>query len=239
MILTDDDFSTIVRAVHIGRALYDNLKKYIKFQMACLVGFIATFLGASIFNIASGVPFVPLQTLWVNFTTQVFQAIGLGYGKPTEGLMARKPRPSDEQLLPRGLLLWLAVYGLAMGAVTIGVGWIVDDNHGKVLARTMALTTFALANLFFSFECRDERRSVFSLDIFDDRRFLMMSGLSLVAIVFGTELRLFQRFLQTEELSLRQWLVCIGLALVVIAAAEGRKWWLRRREATEGVPEPS
>jgi Ca2+-transporting ATPase len=239
MILTDDNFATIVKAVELGRGLYDNLTKYIRFQIGVLAGLIITFLGSSIFNVLSGVPFLPLQTLWVNFTTQVFQAIGLGYGKPTEGLMARRPRPSDEQLLPRGLLFWLAVYGLAMGAVTIGVGWIVDDNHGKVLARTMALTTFALANLFFSFECRDERRSVFSLDIFEDRRFLMMSGLSLVAIVFGTELGLFQRFLDTEPLTIRQWLVCIGLALVVIVVAEGRKWWLRRREADEGVPEPT
>ena len=93
MILTDDDFSTIVKAVEIGRGLYDNLKKYIQFQMAALIGFIVTFLGASIFNIVSGVPFVPLQTLWVNFTTQVFQAIGLGYGEPASGLMKRKPRP--------------------------------------------------------------------------------------------------------------------------------------------------
>jgi P-type Ca2+ transporter type 2C len=239
MILTDDNFATIVKAVGVGRGLYDNLTKYIRFQIGVLAGLIITFLGSSIFNVLGGVPFLPLQTLWVNFTTQVFQAIGLGYGKPSEGLMARKPRPSDEQLLPRRLLVWLAIYGLAMGAVTIGVAWIVDDNHGKILARTMALTTFALANLFFSFECRDERRSVFSLDIFEDRRFLMMSGLSLVAIVFGTELRLFQRFLHTEPLTFRQWLVCIGLALVVVLVAEARKWWLRRREVDESVPEPT
>jgi Ca2+-transporting ATPase len=230
MILTDDNFATIVKAVELGRGLYDNLTKYIRFQIGVLAGLIITFLGSSIFNVLGGVPFLPLQTLWVNFTTQVFQAIGLGYGKPTEGLMARKPRPSDEQLLPRRLLVWLTVYGLAMGGVTIGVAWIVDDNHGKVLARTMALTTFALANLFFSFECRDERRSIFSLDTFDDRRFLMMSGLSLAAIVLGTELGFFERFLDTEPLSIRQWLVCIGLALVVVVAAEVRKAFLRRQE---------
>jgi P-type Ca2+ transporter type 2C len=236
MILTDDNFATIVKAVELGRGLYDNLTKYIRFQIGVLAGLIITFLGSSIFNVLGGVPFLPLQTLWVNFTTQVFQAIGLGYGKPSEGLMARKPRPSDEQLLPRRLLVWLAVYGLAMGAVTIGVAWVVDDNHGKVLARTMALTTFALANLFFSFECRDERRSIFSLDIFEDRRFLMMSGLSLAAIVLATSLGLFERFLNTEPLSFRQWLVCIGLALVVVVVAEARKAFLRRREPKEDVP---
>jgi P-type Ca2+ transporter type 2C len=237
MILTDDNFATIVKAVELGRGLYDNLTKYIRFQMGALAGLIITFLGASIFNVVGGVPFLPLQTLWLNFTTQVFQAIGLGYGKPSAGLMARKPRPSDEPLLPRALLFWLCVYGFVMGAVTLGVAWIVDDNHGTVLARTMALTTFALANLFFSFACRDERRSVFSTDIFEDRRFLMMSGLSFAAIVLATELGVFQRFLETEPLSFRQWLVCIGLGLVVLLVTEVRKAILRRREGAAGVPE--
>ena len=85
MILTDDNFATIVKAVELGRGLYDNLTKYIRFQMGVLVGFIVTFLGASIFNVVGGVPFMPLQTLYVNFTTQVLQAIGLGYGRPARG----------------------------------------------------------------------------------------------------------------------------------------------------------
>ncbi|HSL66217.1 MAG TPA: HAD-IC family P-type ATPase, partial [Gaiellaceae bacterium] len=105
MILTDDDFSTIVKAVRIGRGLYDNLKKYIQFQMAALIGFIVTFLGASIANIVSGVPFLPLQTLWINFTTQIFMAVGLGYGAPAPDLMERRPRRLDEQILPRDLLV--------------------------------------------------------------------------------------------------------------------------------------
>src|SRR3954469_3163215 len=93
MILTDDNFATIVKAVELGRGLYDNLKRYIQFQMGALVGFIVMFLGASVFNLVGGVPLLPLQTLWVNFTTQVFQAVGLGYGKAADDLMERKPRP--------------------------------------------------------------------------------------------------------------------------------------------------
>ena len=93
MILTDDNFATIVGAVEQGRALYDNLMRYIRFQMASLFGFIATFLGASIFNVLGGVPFLPLQTLWINFTVTVFQAVGLGYSKPRTGLMDDAPRP--------------------------------------------------------------------------------------------------------------------------------------------------
>jgi len=72
--------STIVRAVELGRGLYDNLTKYIRFQMGVLFGLVFTFLGCAIGNVVGGVAFVPLQTLWVNFSTQVFQAVGLGYG---------------------------------------------------------------------------------------------------------------------------------------------------------------
>ena len=93
MILTDDNYATIVKAVGLGRSVYDNLMRFIRFQMAGLFGFIATFLGSSLLNILGGIPFLPLQTMWLNFTVNVFQAIGLGYGKPREGLMEVPPRP--------------------------------------------------------------------------------------------------------------------------------------------------
>jgi Ca2+-transporting ATPase len=115
MVLTDDNFSTIVKAVELGRGLYDNLVKYVRFQMGCLFGFIISFLGAAIFDIAGGVPFLPLQTLWINFTTLLFQAIGLGYGTPAAGLMEHKPRQSDQPILTRGRFAWLASVGLVMG----------------------------------------------------------------------------------------------------------------------------
>jgi Ca2+-transporting ATPase len=242
MILTDDNFATIVKAVELGRGLYDNLTKYIRFQMGVLIGFVVTFLGASIFNIVGGVPFVPLQTLYVNFTTQVFQAIGLGYGRPTEGLMKRKPRAADEQILPRPLLLWVAVAGLVLGGTTLGViGW-ADDHYGSsAIARTMGLTTFAIGNVLFSVTTRDERRSVFSLDVLEDKMFMILTGCSVAAIVLGTELRLFQRILNTVHLDIHQWLVCIVVGLAIVPVSEARRLLLQHRrpaaEATAESPE--
>jgi Ca2+-transporting ATPase len=236
MILTDDDFSTIVKAVELGRGLYDNLKKYIRFQMGCLTGFIVTFLGASIFNVVGGVPFLPLQTLYVNFTTQVAQAIGLGYGKPSEGLMERKPRPPDEQILPRDLLRWLVIAGAIMGIATLGLLWWAADAHDDRFARTMGMTSFAIANLLFSFTAKSDTESIFSLDTFDDRRFLIATGVSVAAIIIGTETRLCQRFLDTQHLDGKQWLLCIGVALPVVAASEIRKFLLRRRERGTVAP---
>jgi Ca2+-transporting ATPase len=232
MILTDDNFATIVKAVELGRGLYDNLTKYIRFQMGVLVGFVVTFLGASIFNIVGGVPFVPLQTLYVNFTTQVLQAIGLGYGHPTEGLMRRKPRPATEQILPRPLLLWVGIAGLVLGGATLGViGWADDHYDNSAVARTMGLTTFAISNVVFSLATRDERRSVFSLDVLEDRTFLLCTGGSLAAILLGNELGILQRILGTVHLDLHQWLVCIVVGLAIVPVAEARRLLLQRRSA--------
>jgi Ca2+-transporting ATPase len=145
--------------------------------------------------------------------------------------MERKPRPPEEPILTRTLLIWLSIAGFVMGAGTLGIIWWGADHRTVEVARTMGLTTFAFANLFFSFASRDERVSIFSFDFLEDRKFLMFSGMSLAAIVLAPELGLLQRILHTVHLSFREWLVCIGIALLVVVASEIRKWLLRRRDA--------
>jgi Ca2+-transporting ATPase len=238
MILTDDDFSTIVKAVRIGRGLYDNLKKYIQFQMGCLIGFITLFLGASIFNVVGGVPLVPLQTLWVNFTTQIFQSIGLGYGEPAPDLMQRRPRPVDEPILTRALLLWLAFCGVVLGGVSLGVVWWAEDAHGDAVARTMGMTTFALANVVFAFCVKDRLASVLSAATLADKRLLLTSALSGVAILFGTELQLLNRILGTVSLTGTQWVICLLAALPIVVVSEVQKLVLRRRDEAAATAEP-
>jgi P-type Ca2+ transporter type 2C len=101
MILTDDNFATIVNAVEYGRSLYDNLLKYLRFQMATLVAYIAIFIGAGIVSIAGGVPLNPLQILWINMVIDIPLAVALGFDEPTEGLMDRAPRPVGAPVLSR------------------------------------------------------------------------------------------------------------------------------------------
>jgi Ca2+-transporting ATPase len=238
MILTDDNFATIVKAVALGRGLYDNLVKYIRFQMGVLSGLILTFLGASILNIASGIPFLPLQTLWVNFTTQVFQSVGLGYGATSEALMERSPRKPKQPLLTRADTRWFVVAGLVMAIGTLAVAAGAEHDHGEKLARTMALTTFAITNLLFSFTTRDDRRSLFSLDTFNDRMFVIASLASATSIIVATELGFLQRILDTVELTGNQWLICIGAALPIVVASEIRKFLLRRRDSAVQEPSP-
>jgi Ca2+-transporting ATPase len=237
MILTDDDFATIVRAVEFGRGLYDDLTRYIRFQMGCLFGLIVSFLGASIFNIANGEPFLPLQTLWVNFSVILSQAIGLGYGEPSRDLMEQPPRDANAPVLTRGLFAWLAAIGLVMGAVTLGMLSWAWGAHGEAVARTMGLTTFLIMVVLLSYESRDQLRTMFSLDVMSDRTFLVSTAISIGVIYLGTTFSPFQRFLDTTELDRNQWLICILAGVAVIVASETRKIVLRARSS--GVPAPS
>jgi len=223
MILTDDNFATIVKAVELGRALYDNLLRYIRFQMACLFGFIATFLGASLFFIAEGVPFLPLQTLWVNFTTQVFLAIGLGYGVARASLMEEAPRPPSRPILPNRLLVWVIVGGIVMATGTLAVLSWATTEYGAAVARTMGLTVFSLFNIWFALETSDEEHSIFNGDLFRNAVLLKATGAALLATLLATELGFLNRILETVELDLQQWAVCIVVSLAVVVLAEGRK----------------
>ena len=232
MILTDDNFSTIIKAVELGRGLYDNLARYIRYQIGGLFGYIITFLGASIFNIAAGEPLLPLQTLWVSFTTLSIQSVGLGYSKPAAGLMDRLPLPPGRPILTRGVLAWLAFTGLLMAVGTLSVISWADHAHGLAIARTMGMVTFALFLLFFSIESEDERDSAFSLDTFSDKTFVITTSVSFVLLVLSTVLGIFQAVMKTVRLDVRQWLICTAVALSIVVAAEIRKAMRRRTAAT-------
>ena len=103
----------------------------------------------------------------------------------------------------------------------------------------MGLTTFAIANVFLSFTVKDERRSMFTMETFADRRLLMATGVSAAAIVFGTELRIFQRILGTVSLTGSEWVVCILVGAAIVIASEVWKFFLRRRRRTRSWPRPA
>ena len=146
--------------------------------------------------------------------------------------MERRPRKPEQPILNRADTRWFIVAGLVMAIATLAVIAGAEDAEGEGLARTMGLTTFSLANLFFSFTARDALHSVFSLDTFNDRTFIVTSLLSAAAIIFATELRFFQRILDTVELTGNQWLICIGAAATILVVSEAWKFALRRRERT-------
>jgi P-type Ca2+ transporter type 2C len=152
--------------------------------------------------------------------------------------MDRSPRKPKQPLLTRADTKWFVLAGLVMAIGTLAVAAGAEHDHGEELARTMALTTFAITNLVFSFTTRDDRRSVFSLDTFNDRMFVLASLASALSIILATSFGFLQRILDTVELTGNQWLICIGAALPIVAASEIRKFLLRRRDATAEEPSP-
>jgi magnesium-transporting ATPase (P-type) len=163
------------------------LLKYIHYQMGSLFAFLLTFLGAAIFNILNGIPFLPLQVLWLNFTVDLFEAIGLGVGQPPSNLMKQSPRPADAQILPPRLAARYSFIGLVMAVSTLLV-LAMTAGAGDVVARPMGLTAFSFAHIFFALEMNDKLRSLFNCDLLENYLLLKMSGLALLTTFLITEL---------------------------------------------------
>ena len=228
MILTDDNFATIVAAVEGGRGLYDNLMKYIRVQMVMLAGFILTFLGASIFNIANGSPLQPLQILWINFAVDVLLALGLGFDAPTPGLMKRRPRSPDEPVIGRALGARLAFAGLliSIGALIV-VSW-GEDRYGLAVATTMGLTVTSLLHIVAALEWRDPENTIFNRSTIANGRFNLLIVAALAMTLLATSLNVLERILDTVELNGDQWRACLIAVLGYLVLAETGKFILRR-----------
>jgi Ca2+-transporting ATPase len=229
MILTDDNFATIVGAVSYGRTLYDNLLKYLRFQMSTLVAYIAIFIGAGIFGIANGAPLNPLQILWLNMVVDIPLAIALGFDQPARGLMTRQPRPVGAPVLSRNEWIRLCVQGAVMTAGALVAYQIGDEQDGAIVAATMLLTTLSVFHVAAALLCRDQRATIFDRSAVPGVMQLRRYALSLLAIVAITALGFLQRIFDTVGLSFAQWCTCIGIAASLVVVEELIKLVLRHR----------
>jgi Ca2+-transporting ATPase len=230
MILTDDNFATIVHAVEYGRSLYDNLLKYLRFQMSTLVAYIAIFIGAGLFSIANGVPLTPLQILWVNMVIDVPIAVALGFDEPTHGLMRRAPRPVGAPVLSRANWVRLCVQGTVMTVGTLVAYQIGESRYDVLVASTMLLTTLSLFHLTAGLIARDQRNTIFARRAIPGSAQLRRYGIALLAIVAVTAIGFLQRIFETVSLRLAQWSICVAIALTLVLIEELIKVVLRRRE---------
>ncbi len=230
MILTDDNFATIVKAVAFGRSLYDNLLKFIRFQMATLVGFILSFLAAGFFGIAGGVPFNPLQILWINWVVDGPIGVALGFGKPTTGLMKLPPRKVNDPIITRSVALRLLYQGVVMTVGVLALRQWAEGAYGDAsVAATMSLAAFSFYHIINGLENNHRSRTVFTMETFSDRRQLMLFGLVLLMVILGAEMQVFQRLLDTAHLTFDQWMIALLVALPLLFFEEILKFFLRRR----------
>ncbi|HJQ46695.1 MAG TPA: HAD-IC family P-type ATPase [Amycolatopsis sp.] len=221
MILSDDNFATIVFAIEQGRKIYDNLTKYIRFVLVLLVVFVLTFLGASIFNIAAGEPFSPAQVLWIHFIVNAPFGFALGFDKETPGLMARRPRPRGESVLTGPLLVTVGLVGLA---ITIGLLLLLSltgTHYGSPqIANSIALTAFALCLIVAAVECRGQTATALTPATFDSKQMNWAMLGEFVLVVAVVQMDLFHRLLGTTELNLTQFGLAVAPAVALLVLWE-------------------
>ena len=220
MILTDDNFATIVKAVEGGRSLYDNLMKYVRFQIAGIVAFIALFVLAGLFAVANGIPLSPMQILWVNFAIDVPLAIGLGFDSATPGLMKRPPRRSDAPVLTNPVAIRLIVGGLVIAVAALLTVAYAEDKYSLPVALTMGMVTLSMLHLVAAITTRNPELSALTPQTLMNRQFVHMCLLVSGLTVLVTELGLLQRIFETVSLTGRQWGICLLTSAIVLAVFE-------------------
>jgi len=229
MILSDDNFATIVYAVEQGRKLYDNLNKYIRFVLLLLVAFVLTFLGASILNIAAGQPFTPSQILWINFLVNAPFGVALGLDRETSGLMELRPRPRDESIMTRGLLTTAGLVGLFMAICTLALISYGKQHYGSAaIGTTMGLTAFSLLIAASSYQSRSVTASSLSLETFDNRTMNWIFVAEIVLAVLISQMDALRRLLGTTQLTLGQWALALAPAVALFFLWEVGKLIARR-----------
>lgn len=217
IILADDDFSTIVRAIYEGRAIYDNIRKFIRYLLGCNIGEVLVMFVASLLGFP--LPLLPIQILWVNLVTDGLPAMALGLEPPEPGIMSRRPRPRDESIFAHRLGWTIFRRGLYIAAVTLlafTIGLVAARLNGETgveLARTLALTTLVFAQLFYVFECRSERFSPFTLGIFKNKFLIAAVSCSIIMQLSVIYLPFLQNVFNTVALELWHW----GIIFVLTA----------------------
>ncbi len=236
MILTDDNFATIVTAVEGGRGIYDNLMKYVRVQLIMLGAFILLFVGAGIFDVANGAPLTPLQILWINFAIDVLLAIGLGFDAAAPGLMRRAPRDASAAIVDRPLAIRLGISALIAAAIALGIVAWGEDRYDLVVATTMGLTTLSLMHIVAALECREPTGTIFKRYTIANRRFVKLIGATLALTFLVTELSPLQRIFDTVPLTSSQWGICLLGPIGYLALTELGKLYDRRDSADSQFP---
>ncbi|HHX61369.1 MAG TPA: cation-translocating P-type ATPase, partial [Epulopiscium sp.] len=240
MILTDDNFSTIVHAIEEGRNIYNNIKKSVIFLLSCNLGeVIAVFISVLFFW---PIPLLPTQILWINLITDTLPAIALGVDPGDKDVMKKKPRDPKESFFSNGAGVRAIIGGTLIGILTLlafyfglsefGYGLKSQDIPENVLtyARTMAFVVLAASQLFYSLTMRNTTKSIFQVGLFSN---MYLIG----AIIVGFILQLgvisipfLAKAFKVQMLSARDWLLVFGFALIPLIINELIKLWMRRKE---------
>ena len=214
MILTDDNFATIVSAVEEGRIIYDNIRKFIRYLLSCNLGEVLTMFLASVFYLPN--PLTPIQILFVNLATDGLPAIALGVDQPDKDIMMQQPRTKSEGIFARGLWEKIIVRGCLIGVCTL-FSFELARLFGMDLAtcRTISLCTLVMSQLLHVFECRSERHSIFEIKIFSNPYLLGAVCVSVIMICSILYIPFLKSVFNTVSLNLDQWALVLFFSGII------------------------
>lgn len=230
MVLTDDNFATIVKAVENGRNIYKNIKYSIQFLLSGNFGAILTVLFASIF--ALPVPFAPVHLLFINLLTDSLPAIALGLEPHSRELMNEKPRPANESILTKDFLTRIGAGGLSICVMTVIAfligynGWLTAASFGgsALLGSTMAFGTLCISRLFHGFNCKSDRPVVFTKKLFNNKYLIGAFVLGMILITCALVVPGFGDIFKVQSLGFSQLLTVYGLAFLNVPVIQFMKW---------------
>jgi Ca2+-transporting ATPase len=243
MVLADDNFASIVAAVEEGRAIFANIRKFLRYLLSSNIGEVLTMffgvllakeIGLAVEGGTLVLPLLATQVLWINLVTDGLPALALGVDPADEGLMRHRPRPAAEGVLTPEMWRGIVFVGLITAAGTLFVldaslpGGVVEGAGDVRRAQTMAFTTLMLFQMFNVFNARSDRRSAFA-DLFTNVWLWAAVGVSLVLQGVVLYLPSLQRAFGTTGLSARDWVLCTGIASSVLWLRELGKWFGRVR----------
>jgi Ca2+-transporting ATPase len=232
MVLLDDNFATIVAAVHEGRVIYDNIRKFMKYMLGSNSGEIWVMLFAPFLGMP--LPLLPLQILWINLMTDGLPALALGLEPAERHTMRRPPYPPYESIFARGLgwsIIWV---GLLMGLVSLGTGyWYWRSDRASW--QTMVFSIVTLSQLGNALAIRSDRDSIFAIGWLSNKPLLGAVVLTLglqIAVIYNPFL---QQLFTTTALSATDAIVCLALSSAIFWGVELEKWFVRHRLARKAI----
>ena len=251
MVLTDDNYASIVSAVEQGRIIYSNIRKFVFFLLSSNVAEIMIIFLATLAGLPA--PLTAIQLLWLNLITDGAPALALAMEKGDPDIMDQKPRAKSEPIVNRSMGIGIIVQtimqtGAVLGAFVMGLVWhleagavipsgtnvlsfvLAHDWRGVDVqtAETMAFVTLSMAELFRAYTVRSERASIFTIGIFSNKYMQYAVGISMTLLLLVCAVPFLQPIFNTHFLSLREWALVVGLALMPAVAEEITKFFIRR-----------
>jgi Ca2+-transporting ATPase len=221
MVLTDDNFASIVGAVEEGRIIFNNIKKVVTYLVSTNSGEMLTILTTVLFGLP--LPLVPVQILWVNLVTDSFPGLALAADPPGEDVLAKPPRPPQERIITRGVIIRLLLVATIMAAGTVALFYwgLLEDGIAK--ARTLAFATMAIFQLFNSLNVRSATLSIFSIGFLSNRWLVAAIITGVMLQIAAIYIPFMQTLFQTTPLSFIEWFLVILVSSTVLWEEELRK----------------